>query len=113
VQPCANARSASSSAAAPAAECTGLMPKEADSATGRPPASTRQPPQPIITRTTVMNPYVGTAKTVPDSLTPRRFITVSTATKPSEIPVAAGRSGRKAEVIASTPAATETATVST
>ena len=30
-----------------------------------------------------MNPYVGTANSRPDSRTPRRFITASSATKPS------------------------------
>ena len=60
-----------------------------------------------------MNPYVGNAKTVPDSLTPRRFIRASTATNASEMATACGRSTRNAEVIASTPAATDTATVRT
>ena len=53
------------------------------------------------------------AKARPDSLTPRRFMTVSTATKPSESATAWGASSGTALVIAATPATTETATVST
>src|SRR5690348_12127329 len=113
VQPWENARNASSSAAAPAAECTGWTPNDADSATGRSPITARHAPQPIIAKTTATKPYVGIANTVPDSLTPRKFITASSATKPSDMATAAGRSIRNAEVIASTPAATDTATVST
>jgi hypothetical protein len=62
---------------------------------------------------TAMKPYVGMAKTVPDSLTPRRFMRASTAMNSTHISTEYGRRLRKAEVIASTPAATDTATVST
>ncbi len=60
-----------------------------------------------------MNPYVGIANTVPDSLTPRRFTNVRTAIIPTDTPTACGASSGTAETMFATPAATETATVST
>ncbi len=60
-----------------------------------------------------MKPYVGTAKRRPDSRTPRRFASVRRATQASESGRRYGPSEGTAEVIAKTPAATETATVST
>ena len=60
-----------------------------------------------------MNAYVGIANTVPDSRTPRRFASVISRTNPSESSTLYGDSAGSAEVIANTPATTETATVST
>src|SRR3954469_11106781 len=56
VQPWENARNASSSTAAPTAECTGAMENDADSATGTAVVIARYTPTPIITNTTAMNP---------------------------------------------------------
>ena len=57
--------------------------------------------------------YVGSAKAMPDSRTPRRLTTVSRTMKASESPTSWGSSDGAAEMSASTPAATETATVRT
>ena len=53
------------------------------------------------------------AKTLPDSFTPRRFITASNPTNPTDSPTACGPSDGTAETMLATPAATDTATVST
>ena len=66
-----------------------------------------------MTNTTTMNPYVGTANTIPDSRTPRRFMTASSATKPTAIGTACGARPGNADTMLATPAATDTATVST
>ena len=63
--------------------------------------------------TVTMKKYVGTAKMRPDSRTPRRLPTVSTATNASAISMRYGTHSGKADVRAATPAATLTATVST
>ena len=60
-----------------------------------------------------MNRYVGTAKVRPDSRTPRRFIAVSSTTNPMLIATRCGLSAGTAEMMLSTPAATDTATVIT
>jgi len=56
---------------------------------------------------------VGTAKMVPDSRMPRRLSRVMSATTPTESSILRWRSSGNAEVIAKTPAATETETVRT
>jgi hypothetical protein len=53
------------------------------------------------------------ANAVPDSLTPRRFTRVSRTTKPTDSGTACELSEGTADVIAATPATTETATVRT
>ncbi len=60
-----------------------------------------------------MKPYVGNANNSPDSRTPRRFPSVSTKMQASDRATSCETSDGNAEVIAKTPAATETATVST
>jgi hypothetical protein len=60
-----------------------------------------------------MNRYVGTAKVRPDSRTPRRFMAIRKNTKPRFIATRCGFSSGTAEMMLSTPAATETATVIT
>jgi hypothetical protein len=70
-------------------------------------------PTPSITNTQATKPYVGTAKTVPDSLTPRRFISATRTTNPSANPTVCGASCGTADTMFATPAATDTATVST
>jgi hypothetical protein len=59
------------------------------------------------------NAYVGTANAMPDSRTPRRFTAVSRAMNSSESSTLCGARLGTAEASASTPAATDTATVST
>jgi hypothetical protein len=58
-------------------------------------------------------PYVGTAKNRPDSFTPRRFIAVRKATSSSASATRCSASPVKAEMMLSTPAETDTATVRT
>jgi hypothetical protein len=60
-----------------------------------------------------MNAYVGNANKVPDSRTPRRFASVTSRTNPSESSSLYGESAGSAEVIANTPATTDTETVRT
>src|SRR5215213_4933460 len=110
VHPDANARSSSSASSSPEnspVECTLML---ADSARGASPVAVDQSPTAIITNMQAMKPYVGTAKYVPDSLTPRRFISARTATNPPEISTAWGPRVGNAETMLDTPAATETAT---
>jgi hypothetical protein len=56
---------------------------------------------------------LGMANAFPESLTPRRFTRVSSITKPTERETACRESSGTADVIAATPATTDTATVST
>jgi len=57
--------------------------------------------------------YVGTAKTVPDSFSPRRFSSMMTAMRARPRPTRCSRRPRKAgnEMSAATPAEIDTATV--
>jgi hypothetical protein len=57
------------------------------------------------------NAYVGIAKRIPDSRTPRRFARVRMRTKSSESATLCDISDGAADVSARTPAVTETATV--
>ena len=56
---------------------------------------------------------MGNANAVPDSLTPRRLTTARTVTKPTDISTAYGAKDVTAEVMATTPETTDTATVIT
>ena len=58
-----------------------------------------------------MKKYVGTAKTFPDSRTPRRLPKAMPTMNRTEIPTAYGRNAPNALVSAAVPAATETETV--
>ena len=62
---------------------------------------------------TSRKPYVGNANRKPDSRTPRRFPSVKITMQPRESATRCDSSPGTAEVRAKTPAATETATVST
>ena len=68
---------------------------------------------PTMISTPSMNRCVGAANNRPDSRTPRRFIAVSRATKPSAIRTRWSASAGSAEMMLSTPEATDTATVIT
>jgi hypothetical protein len=114
VQPDENARSTRSDKATPVSPtCSGLMSYPALSATGGFPSDACNPPTAIITMTPAMNRYVGTAKVRPDSRTPRRFIAISTTMNSRLIPTRCAFSPGTAEMMLSTPAATNTATVIT
>ena len=78
-----------------------------------PPVIARQPPTVIRTRAERMKKYVGTANICPDSRTPRRLPIVRISTKPSVISTRLTCQAGNADVIAATPAAILTATVST
>ena len=56
---------------------------------------------------------MGIAKVFPLSRTPRRLTAVNTTTRPTEIATVCGAAAGIAEVIAATPATTDTATVIT
>ncbi len=86
VQPEANARRPSSSRPSPAnvsLPCSGVIPYAALSATGESPKITRIRPVAIISSIAPMKRYVGAAKALPDSRTPRRFIAARIATNPT------------------------------
>ena len=61
--------------------------------------------------THTMNPYVGTAKTVPASFTPRRLASVTSVTNIIASCTRCSGSDGIAEMIATTPATVETTTV--
>lgn len=63
--------------------------------------------------TPIMKAYVGTAKAVPDSRTPRRFMPISTTTTMTDRVSSWPRSAGTAETTLATPEVVETATVST
>ena len=60
-----------------------------------------------------MNTYVGIANTSDASRTPRRFTMMMSTTKPTASSTRSGSSAGTAEMMLSTPDATDTATVST
>ena len=60
-----------------------------------------------------MNAYVGSAKSSPDSRTPRRLASTITTRQASERPTRCEESDGANDVIAKIPAEIETATVST
>jgi hypothetical protein len=77
------------------------------------PKTIRSSPVTMSTNTPTVKAYVGTANAVPDSRTPRRFAAASSATRPSASQTRAGLRSGNAEITLSTPAETDTATVST
>jgi hypothetical protein len=112
VQPEANARSARMVSARPVSPIrSGRTCQCADSASGAWPSTASPRPTAIMTMMPAMNAYVGTANARPDSFTPRRFIAISTATKKMLMPTRYALNWGTAEMMLSTPAATETATV--
>jgi hypothetical protein len=116
VQPEENARSAKNSSANPArlvCPGSGSIAQDALSACGVSPNRIRITPVTMSTSTPAVNAYVGTANAVPDSRSPRRLAAASSATRPSESPTRAGLRSGNAEITLSTPADTDTATVST
>jgi hypothetical protein len=59
----------------------------------------------------MMNRYVGAANALPDSRTPRRFMSVSITTRATLSSTVHGTSAGKADVKLATPEVTDTATV--
>ena len=82
-------------------------------ACGSPPFISWKSPQPRSTTMLTMKKYVGTAKTRPDSRTPRRLPNAMRMTNETEIGTTYGVSIGKADATAAVPAATDTDTVST
>lgn len=82
-------------------------------ATGTSPVSARPRPTTIMIPTEPMKRYVGMAKTDDASRTPRRFTITMRMTKPTAISTRNGFRSGSAEMMLSTPDATDTATVST
>ena len=70
-------------------------------------------PTTIITNTLPMNRYVGIANAFDDSLTPRRLMAASTMTNAIASSTRNGSSSGTAEMMLSTPDATDTTTVMT
>ena len=96
------------------ATCVKLSPSTsyaADSATGVSPSAERTRPVTTITATLAMKRYVGSAKALLDSDTPRRFIAARTTTKNTASSTRSGLRPGNAEIMLSTPLATETVTV--
>jgi hypothetical protein len=75
------------------------------------PVNSRKRPYPTSRPRAIMYMYVGPAKMRPDSLMPRRFPTVSSTMKKMQIGTRASSRSGNAEVMAATPADTDTATV--
>ena len=84
-----------------------------DAAEGHPPVAHRTNPTASMAKIEATNAYVGTAKSAPVSFTPRRLASVSKTTHASEISTVNRASPEAAPTIATTPATTETDTVST
>ena len=80
-------------------------------ATGASPRAHRTRPVTTMTPTEPMNTYVGTANARDASRTPRRFITTMSTTKPTASSTRHGSRTGRAEMMLSTPEATDTATV--
>jgi hypothetical protein len=110
LQPSAKARIRSNRPSVSAPGMSGV----AGVAVGASPRSVRSSPTPMSRSIEPRNRYVGTANTLPLSRTPRRLTSVTRTMHTAEIGTihVAGMAGN-AEVIAATPAATLTATVST
>ena len=84
-----------------------------ETARGQPVVAHFVTPTPTARSIEPMNRYVGIANTRPDSRTPRRLTSVIRTTAPSERAVSYACREVTADVIASTPLETETATVNT
>src|SRR5688572_27372477 len=110
VDPDANARSTKKRVTPPS---WGSRSNPDETALGHSPSAHSRRPTASIVKTVMTKAYVGTAKSRDDSLVPRKFATVSSTTNTSAISTRHSRSVGYAEVIAATPAATETATVNT
>src|SRR6476660_640642 len=109
VEPEANASSTTNVVTAPTPAVSGCD----TVACGQPVVAHFVAPTPISAKIDATNVYVGSANTRPASLTPRRLAIEIRTTKRRESDSTWLLSDGTADVSASTPAATETATVST
>ncbi len=109
VEPEANARRTTKAVTAPVPAAIGW----GTTAWGQLDTAQRVTPVPTRSRIDTTNPYVGSAKSTPASFTPRRLANVISTTQESESASSWPRRLETADVSASTPAATETATVRT
>ena len=111
-QPLENARSTRRMNAAWVSDwpCTAYSALEA---TGGSPSAVCPSPTTIMNATDPMKMYVGSAKTRDASRTPRRFTMTMTITKPTASSTRPPLSAGTAEMMLSTPDATDTATVRT
>src|SRR5262245_48970199 len=107
--PDANARRTTSTVTAPTPTVVGSV----TCACGQVPAAHFATPVATRTYMAATNVYVGSAKRRPDSRTPLRLASVRSTTQASESATLWDSSEGAAEVKASTPAATDTATVRT
>src|SRR5262245_5328899 len=105
--PEAKARSTTKTVTAPAPAARG----SGTCACGQLPVAHFETPVPIIKSIATTNPYVGIAKAIPDSLTPRRFTKVRSRTNRSDSATLCASKDGAADDTANTPAVTETATV--
>lgn len=111
-----NARASRKTAASPLnTSCPGSdrTSKSALSAIGRFPVLSRIRPQIAIPMIDAMKMYVGTAKIPPDSRTPRRFIAVSSRTRPTASGTSWPWRNGNADLAFWTPDEIDTATVKT
>ncbi len=114
-QPEEKARSSRKTRAKPARPwCSGLIVySEVGACMVSPRTSPRKAPQMIMMNTPATKRYVGMAKSLPDSLTPRRFISVSSTMAATAQAVLCSTTKGMAEPRFSTPEAMDTATVRT
>ena len=116
-QPDAKARSTRNAPARPMSPCSkpssGSTSSTALSAMGSDPVAKRTNPTTAMDPTPSMNRYVGIAKRVPDSLTPRRLSSVSSTTSPMANDTSWPRSAGSAVAAYWAPEEIDTATVST
>ncbi|CAM5655644.1 hypothetical protein SCYAM73S_01770 [Streptomyces cyaneofuscatus] len=94
--------------------CSGLISNsEVGACIVSPRTRPRNAPQRSMRKTPATKRYVGTANSFPDSLTPRRFITVSSTMAPTAQSVLCSMTKGIAQSRFSTPAEIDTATVRT
>ena len=110
VAPDENARSSANSPTAPAAVAASWSGSTSIGTAGHPPTQ-RATPSAINAAIERMNPYVGIAKSVPDSRAPRRFATVTSPTNTIDRSTRCSFAHGIADPIANTPATIETTTV--
>ena len=109
VEPDENARRTTKSVTAPAPVATGC----GVTACGAVPKIVLARPTATRTNIAVMKAYVGRAKAIPDSRTPRRLTNTMTARQASDSATLCGSSDGAIDTTAKIPAAIETATVNT
>ncbi len=113
VVPDEKARAIRNTRAAPAKFASGLITQSADSASRTSPRLIRTPAQMSIVKMAKMKAYVGMAKALPDSRTPRRLMRASSAVRPMARATLCWPIQGIAEAALATAEEIDTATVST